>query len=144
MIAIDTNVLLRYLLDDEKVQSSKARRLLRRHDSVLLTDTVLVEAVWTLTGKRYGLDRDDICSVINRLFEEPTFRFEHDQTVWRALGDYRAAEAVKVGGRRKRADFADALIVNKARLVAENAGESLQRVYSFDAAAGALAGIEPP
>lgn len=144
MIAIDTNVLLRYLLDDDKTQSAAARRLIRRHGSILLTDAVLVETAWTLTGKRYGLGRDEMCSVISRLFEEPTFCFENDQTVWRALGDYRNAEPVKVGRRRKVADFADALIVNKARWSAENAGHSFQGLYSFDAAATALPGVKVP
>ncbi len=144
MIAIDTNVLLRYLLDDDKTQSAKARRLIRRHESILLTDAVLVETVWTLTGKRYGLERDEISSVINRLFEEPAFCFENNQTVWRALGDYRNAEPIKVGSKHKVADFADALIANKARWIAEDAGHSFQGLYSFDAAAGALPGVRTP
>jgi|GEM_PF-107735 predicted nucleic-acid-binding protein len=138
MIAIDTNVLLRYLLDDDKTQSAKARRLIQRHESILLTDAVLVETVWTLTGKRYGLERDEISSVITHLFEEPAFCFENDQTVWRALGDYRNAEPVKVGRRRKVADFADALIANKARWIAEDAGHLFEGLYSFDAAASVL------
>ena len=85
MIAIDTNVLLRYLLDDDKEQSAKARKLISRYDKVLLSDAVLVETVWTLAGKRYKLDKDDICQVISHLFEEPTLCFEDNQTVWRAL-----------------------------------------------------------
>ena len=144
MIAIDTNVLLRYLLDDDATQSAKARRLIKRHQVILLTDAVLVETVWTLAGKRYGLEREEIGAVITRLFEEPAFCFENDQTVWRALGDYRNAEPVKVGRKRKVADFADALIANKARCVAEAAGHSFQGLYSFDAAAGALPGVKTP
>ena len=141
MIAIDTNVLLRYLLDDDRAQSAKARRLIESHDVVLLTDAVLVETAWTLTGKRYGLDREEVCSVITRLFEDPAFRFEDDQIVWRALTDYRGIEPVRVGGKSRLAGFADALIANKARWIAERAGESLQGLYSFDRAAGVLPGV---
>ncbi|MDA0758984.1 MAG: type II toxin-antitoxin system VapC family toxin [Proteobacteria bacterium] len=144
MIALDTNVLLRYLLDDDKTQSAKARRIIGRHDEILLADAVLVETVWTLTGKRYGLDKDEICSVISHLFEEPAFFFEDDQTVWRALGDFRNAEPVTVGGKRKEADFADALIANKAQWIAANAGHSFQGLYSFDAAAGVLPNVKAP
>lgn len=144
MIAIDTNVLLRYLLDDDKTQSAKARRLIKRHDLILLTDAILVETVWTLTGKRYGLDKDEISSVITHLFEEPGFHFENDQVVWRALGDYRSAEPVKVGRKRKTADFADALIANKARWIAEDAGHVFQGLYSFDAAAGVFPDVKVP
>lgn len=144
MIAIDTNVLLRYLLDDDKSQSAKARRLVIRHDRILLTDTVLVETVWTLAGKRYSLNKEEICQVISHLFEEPAFCFEDNQTVWRALGDYRNAEPIKVGRKRKAADFADALILNKSRWVAENAASTFRGLYSFDAAAGELPDVKAP
>lgn len=142
MIAIDTNVLLRYLLDDDKPQSAKARRLIRRHERILLTDAVLVETIWTLTGRRYDLDKDDICRVISHLFEEPAFCFEENHTVWRALGDWRNAKPIKVGGKRKATDFADALIANKSRSVTENTGHPFQGLYSFDTAAGELTHVK--
>ena len=144
MIAIDTNVLLRYLLDDDKTQSAKARKLIRRHERILLTDAVLVKTIWTLTGKRYNLDKDDICQVISHLFEEPAICFEDNQTVWRALGDFRNAEPIKVGKRRKAADFTDALIANKSGWVAENTGYPYQGLYSFDAATGELPNVNAP
>ncbi len=144
MIAIDTNVLLRYLLDDDKTQSAKAQKLIRRYDKVLLTDAVLVETIWTLTGKRYNLDKDDICQVVSHLFEEPALCFEDNQTVWRALSGFRNVEPVKVGRKRKAADFADALIANKSRWVAENAGHPFQGLYSFDTAAGELPDVKAP
>jgi predicted nucleic-acid-binding protein len=144
MIAIDTNVLLRYLLDDDRTQSAKTRRLVGQHESILLTDIVLIETVWTLTGKRYGFNKDDICTLISRLFEEPAFCFEDDQTVWRALGDFQNAEPVKVGGKRKFADFADALIANKSQFITEKGGHAFRGLYSFDAAAGVLPGILKP
>ncbi len=43
MIAIDTNVLLRYLLDDDPQQSPKATALIKSGKPVLITDVVLVE-----------------------------------------------------------------------------------------------------
>ena len=56
MIAIDTNVLLRYLLADDAVQHNKAALKIKSSQPVLITDIVLVETVWTLTGQRYKLD----------------------------------------------------------------------------------------
>ena len=53
MIAIDTNILLRYLLNDNEEQSRKARRLIKGENKVLVTDVVLVETLWTLKGKKY-------------------------------------------------------------------------------------------
>ena len=57
MIAIDTNVLLRYLLDDDTEQSPKAKKIIMGTDKVLLTDIVITETVWTLKGKKYKLDK---------------------------------------------------------------------------------------
>ena len=45
MIAIDTNVLLRYLLDDEQTQAKKATKLIKGEEIVLVTDVVLVETI---------------------------------------------------------------------------------------------------
>ncbi|MCK5359142.1 MAG: PIN domain-containing protein, partial [Gammaproteobacteria bacterium] len=115
MIAIDTNVLLRYLLDDDKLQSKKAAALIRGALPVLITDVVLSEAIWTLKGKKYKLNKEAVIRVVNALFEEANFCFEEGQVVWKALGDFRRAEAVKVGSKKKQADFSDALIVNKAK-----------------------------
>ena len=120
MIAIDTNVLLRYLLQDDKVQARKATALITGSASVLITDIVLVETIWVLTGKRYKLNREDVARVINSLFEEPNILFEDGQAVWRALSDYKKALPVKVGGKKKYADFPDTLIVNKAKRFAQD------------------------
>ena len=60
MIAIDTNVLLRYLLDDDIEQSPKAKKILTGTDKILLTDIVIIETVWTLKGKKYKLDKERI------------------------------------------------------------------------------------
>lgn len=114
MIAVDTNVLLRYLLQDDAVQSRKATSLMTGSRPVLVTDVVLVEMVWVLTGKRYRLDHDDVAGVINALFAEPSIVFENAQAVWCALNDFKKAQPVNVSGKKKRADFPDALIVNKA------------------------------
>ena len=91
MIAIDTNVLLRYLLDDDQEQAKKAQQLINGEDVVLVTDVVLVETIWTLKGKKYQLNRTDLIAVIQALFKESNIRFEHAQSVWMALNDFRIA-----------------------------------------------------
>ena len=53
--------------------------------------------------------------LVNALFAEPNIVFEDGQTVWRALNDYKKVPPVKVAGKKKYADFPDALLVNKAR-----------------------------
>ena len=143
MIAIDTNVLLRYLLDDDKQQSLKASQLICDKHSVLVTDIVLVETLWTLRGKKYNLDKAQLVSVVQQLFAEPNIQFEDGHTVWRALNDYRLAKPIKVGSKRKTADFPDALIVNKANYCAKPP-EIMDAVYTFDKAAQVIAGTCEP
>lgn len=144
MIAIDSNVLLRYLLRDDEEQSAKADRLINGSVPVLVTDVVLAEILWTFKGKKYSLDKAAMIAVLNALFEEPNVRFEDGQTVWRALNDYRQAKPVKTGSKKKAADFPDALIVNKAKFCAAEKGETLNGVYTFDLAAQAIPGTTKP
>jgi len=144
VIAIDTNVLLRYLLWDDKPQAAKADSLINGTEPVLVTDVVLVEVLWTLKGKKYRLDKAALVDVLDSLFEEPNIHFEDDQTVWQALSDYCQAGSVKVGNKKKEADFADALIVNKARFHAAEKGNTLNGVYTFDRAAQTISGTAAP
>jgi predicted nucleic-acid-binding protein len=144
MIAIDANVLLRYLLDDDVKQSKKASAIITGSENVLITDIVLTETIWTLKGRKYKLDKESIIKVINTLFAEPNIIFEDGQTVWRALSDYTNAKSIKVGNKRKEADFPDALIVNKAQYVANKLNDELDGVYTFDVASQEIPGTRAP
>jgi len=144
MIAVDTNVLLRYLLDDDAKQSKKASAIITGSDDVIITDIVLTETIGTLKGKKYKLDKESIIKVINTLFAEPTIIFEDAQTVWRALSDYTKAKSIKVGNKRKEADFPDALIVNKAQYIANKRNDALDGVYTFDVASQEIPGTRAP
>ena len=140
MIAIDTNVLLRYLLDDDKDQAAKARKLIFGKEPVLITDVVLVETVWTLKGKKYQLGKPELIAVLQALFKEPNIRFEDGQAVWVALNNYRIAKPT--GG--KEADFSDALIISKAKFMASTQKVNFGGVYTFDIAAQKLPDTKAP
>ena len=140
MIAIDTNVLLRYLLEDDQSQAVKADKLINGKDWVLITDVVLVETIWSLKGNKYQLNKTDLVAVIQSLFKEPNIRFESGQVVWQALNDYRKAKPVN----GKVVDFSDALIVNKAKFTASDKSVELDGVYTFDIAAQQLSGAKAP
>ena len=135
MIAVDTNVLLRYLLNDGAAQADIAASLIKGADTVLITDVVLAETLWTLSGKKYRLNKDQVAAVVHALFEEPNIRFEDGPAVWMALNDYLESDG---------ADFADALIINKARAVAKAQGGSFSGSYTFDKAAQKLQGARIP
>ena len=134
MIAVDTSVLLRYLLHDDEDQAVRADAVFDSAETVLVTDVVLVETVWTLSGRKYRLGRAELVAVLERLFSEPDIRFEDDQVVWRALRAYKSAVAADEAGLAKGAGFADALIVFKALRAASDAGEALTGVCTFDTA----------
>lgn len=140
MIAIDTNVLLRYLLSDDVVQSKRAARLIKGNWRVLVTDAVLVETVWTLAGRKYQLKKKEIVKTILHLFHEPSIAFENGPVVWKALNTYKKAKAVK----GKEAGFADALIVCKSRNIIEKMKEEFAGVYSFDKAAQQFDDVKKP
>ena len=111
---------------------------------MLITDIVLVETVWTLTGKKFRLDKDGVMDVLNSLLEEPNSCFEDGQTVWCAMNDYRQAKPVKVGGKQNAAGFPGALMVNKAKFSIAQKHESFGGVYTFDIAAQQISGTKYP
>ena len=140
MIAIDTNVLLRYLLEDDIEQFEKAAKLIFGQQKVLVTDVVLVETIWTLQGKKYQLKKPELVTVLQSLSQEPNIKFEDGQAVWLALTDYRNAKPVK----GKEADFADALVISKSKLIASRENEPFHGSFTFDVAAQILPGAKAP
>lgn len=140
MIAIDTNVLLRYLLNDDAAQAAKASRVIRSNVSVLISNVVLVETVWTLTGKKYKLNAEAIARVVRALFEEPTVTFENPRLVWQSLSDFQVANALAP----ERVEFPDALILNIGKMKAAAMNEAFEGFFTFDAAARKLPGARVP
>ena len=138
MIAVDSSVLLRYLLHDDEAQAARADAVFAADETVLITDVVLAETVWTLAGRKYRLDKVRLVAVLERLFGEPNIRFEDDQVVWRALQAYRNSARADECESAKGAGFADALIVFKAQRAASDSGETFNGVCAFDAAMGRL------
>ena len=131
MIAIDTNVLLRHVLQDDATQSPQATRLIEQHERVLVTDVVLVETIWTLNGKKYQASREDVIKLVSDLLSEPAMVFENPQAIWAALNDFQADYPTHDadGQRLKLPDFADALIIHKAKQTAKQWGETLHGVH---------------
>jgi predicted nucleic-acid-binding protein len=132
VISVDTNVLLRYLLQDDKDQSPKANRLFSSTKKILITDLVLVEALWTLKGKKYSLGKQHQLMVLSQLFKEPNAIFEDRQTVWSAMNCFRTSEKIKVGNKKKEADFTDALIFEKSKFICNQKDEIFDGLFTFD------------
>ena len=79
MKGLDTNVLVRYLTQDDPHQAETARREIEEpadeDDRFLLSNVVLCEVVWVLESA-YGIKRDEIVPVVERILRTHQFEFE--------------------------------------------------------------------
>jgi predicted nucleic-acid-binding protein len=103
MIGLDTNVLVRYLAQDDPVQSAKATALIERRlteqDPGFISVVAMAETVWVLE-RAYGLADAGIAAAIERTLQVDALVVESEQEVFTAM------VALKEG----RGSFADALI----------------------------------
>ncbi|MFM9993134.1 MAG: PIN domain-containing protein [Burkholderiaceae bacterium] len=103
MLGIVTNVLVRFLIRDEKEQFNKARKLIKRElsngKSVFINQLVLLETEWVLRSL-YGLTKIQLLQTISGLLDAIEVQLEDESDVEEALFIWRDAKA----------DFADCLI----------------------------------
>lgn len=117
MIGLDTNVLVRYVTQDDLEQWQNAAELIEAEGQLcFLSSIVLCEFVWVLRGKPYQFTRQQIAEALGIMFTSSTFQFEHRSAVYQAL------QQMKLG----KADFSDYLI----GAISNQAGCS--NTYSFD------------
>lgn len=108
MIGIDTNILVRYLTQDDTEQAKVAEQLFNEYatspQSVFINNIVLCELVWVLE-RGYKYSKESITKVIKHILSTKEFIFENQELLWLALNQYS----------QKKLDFSDALIgeINK-------------------------------
>ena len=109
MIAIDTNVLLRHVVQDDPSQSARATKLINQKqaagETFFIAKIVLCEAVWTLRY-HYKYAKADILHFLEELFAESSFEVEDEPSAMKARDDYR---------RHAQGDFPDFWIGHTAR-----------------------------
>ena len=91
MIAIDTNVLIRYLVRDDAEQAEAARALLVELSSErpgFICREVTIEVVWVLE-RAYRLPRDEIASLLDELIATEGLIVEAADAVTQAASAYR-------------------------------------------------------
>lgn len=83
MIAVDTNVIIRFLVDDHPAEGRRARQLFddRR---VLIPESVLLESEWVLRAV-YGFSRDEISRAFRALLSLPTVAVDERMLVMQML-----------------------------------------------------------
>ena len=103
MTGLDTNVLARYLTEDEPVQSKRAAdwiaTVTARGERCFISAIVLCELAWVLRGA-YRVSQADLILTLDRILGTTQFIVGDKDIVRRALDQYRAG----------RADFADYVI----------------------------------
>lgn len=128
MIGFDTNVLVRYLTQDDPVQSPKAVDLIERKLSEanpgFVSVVVMVETVWILE-RAYGFSGGEIAATIERMLQADVLLVDCEQEVFTAM----------LALKDDRASFADALIG------ALNAQAGCSVTVTFDRRAARLAGF---
>ena len=129
MIGLDTNILVRYLAQDDPVQSPKATELIERQlteeNPGFLSVVAMVETAWIL-DRAYGLAADEIAAAIERMLQADVLVVDNEQEVFTAM------IALKEG----HGSFADALIGGLG------ARAGCTRTLTFDQKASRLAGFE--
>jgi predicted nucleic-acid-binding protein len=102
MIAVDTNVLVRLLTEDDPDQAKRAARLFGENE-IFIPKTVMLETEWVLRHA-YGIDRKGILGAFQRLMGLSNVKMEDHQTMSAAVSWY-----------GKELDFADALHLASSR-----------------------------
>jgi predicted nucleic-acid-binding protein len=128
MIGLDTNVVVRYLAQDDPIQSAKATQIFERR----LTEQVpgfislvtMVETVWVLDTV-YGLTAREIAQAVERMLQADTLLIQNEQEVFTAMS------ALKSG----QGSFADALVGALGK------GAGCGSTLTFDKKAGRLEGF---
>lgn len=91
MIGIDTNVLVRYIVQDDPKQSKIATKLIESRLSIadkgLISSIVLCEVVWVLK-RLYRQPKDRLLLVVKTILEAEAFEVEHRDCAWRAYYDF--------------------------------------------------------
>jgi predicted nucleic-acid-binding protein len=129
MPALDTNVLVRFLVRDDATQAAVAtnliQRCLRQEQPPFVPVSVMLELEWVLRSA-FGFGKDELVGTLSKLLSAQDLRFESEGALEMALATYQ----------RERADFADCLHV----ALAAHAGE--QPLWTFDRAAARLQGAQ--
>ena len=119
MKAIDTDVLVRFLVNDDISQARQVRQYFntaeKQRETLFVPLLVVAETIWVLESA-YGIEREAIISVLNDLVLLPILEFENREAIQRAMSS----------AKHNRLDLADLLIAEIAH------HSDCQSVLTFD------------
>jgi len=109
VIGLDTNVLVRFIVQDDPLQSRVATCLIEERLSLeargFISSIVLCEVIWVLK-RAYRQPKEQLLAVMKLILETEVFEIENRDCAWRAYYDFDEGQA----------DFSDYFIaqINKA------------------------------
>ena len=119
MIGLDTNVIVRYITQDDAEQSAVATRIFEEtitdDNHGFISSVALCETVWVL-ARAYKQPRAKLIEIVKQLLFTDCLEVEHRDEVWGAIADFEEGQA----------DFADYLIGRICREV------GVKFTYTFD------------
>lgn len=125
MIALDTNVIVRFLVRDDEKQANLVYQRLKKAEAdrerLFIPLPVMLETLWVLESA-YGKSRSDILDALHAMSEISVFEFEKAPVI----------EALISEGRHQKADLSDILIAQAA------ASCGCETVLTFDKKAAKL------
>lgn len=128
MIGLDTNVVIRYLVQDDKKQSTVATRFVEKTLTMeapgYINHITLCEITWVLQ-RCYGVTKPQLKEIIKGLLTTKQLLIENVEVAWKALRAFDANSA----------DFCDALIGQ------ENVYDGCEHTVTFDKKASSLPGF---
>lgn len=129
MIALDTNILVRFFTQDDEDQSKLANKLIDKYSSqkskLFISNIVFCELVSVLT-RGYKYSRKDILSLIKSMLSTSEFAFEDNRILWISV----------IEAEKNDADITDIVIgnINKSKMA--------KTTYTFDRKASMLENFE--
>ncbi|MGB2925935.1 MAG: type II toxin-antitoxin system VapC family toxin [Limnothrix sp.] len=112
MIAVDTNILVRLLTQDDLDQYQKSMQLFRNEELIFIPDTVILETEWVLRFA-YKFQANEICDAFQNLLGLSNVQLQDENRV-----------AIAIELHREGLDFADALHLVQS--------QDCAAMYSFD------------
>jgi len=128
MIGLDTNVLVRYIAQDDSKQSPKATILIESlsdDNQGFIGMVSIVELVWVMQGC-YQASKEETMAILEKLLRIRTIQVENAEVVLKALHTYINSNA----------DFADCLIERSAH------NANCTHTVTFDSKAAQTAGMQ--
>lgn len=126
MIGIDTNILVRFITQDDSKQAEIASKFLAKYSDrrsyLFVSNVVVCELIWVLT-RAYKYPKRDILDVLEELFSSMEFAFEDINLLFNALVTFEESDA----------EFPDTLI---SHIHTQN---RCTKTYSFNKTASKLA-----